>query len=201
MLKGKIGAVLLVALIAVGLMFMNLPYAEAHYGGHYGGGTGTGTATGSWYGGCYGGCHGGGTGTGTATGSWHGSGHGGGSHGGGWNDGHRWSYAGTVTASLADVLAQWSGFTADDILNVVQAYDLNVAQTINTVVLAKVAGIGLDEAAQIVADGNLATYLYDNGLIDAFRSARYEVMVMLGFGGGTGTDSGTGTTTASTATP
>ncbi len=340
MLKRKIGVVLLVALIAVGLVFINLPYAEAHYGGHHGGGTGTETATGSWHGGGHGGHHGGGTGTGTATGSWHGGGHGGhhggchggctgtetatgswhggghwGHHGGGWNGGgHHWSYAGTVTASLAEVLAQWSGFTADDIMNVVQAYELNVAQTINTVVLAKVAGIGLDEAAQIVASGELATYLsengltnmfaqarkdfgmnymhqwmhgqagghaqahaggsphghgmaaigediiistlaqwsgfsadeitaienqygfvdarlinvvvlakvagigldeaaqivvsgnlaiylYDNGLIDAFRSARHEVMVMLGFGGGAGTGSGTGTTTASTATP
>jgi len=185
MLRGKIGMAALVLLIAVGLMFINMPYVNAHYGSgswHGGGGTGTDTATGSWHGGggtgtqtatgsWSGGCHGGCTGSGTEAGSWHGGGH----HGGGSSKGgYHWSYAGSVTASLAQSLAQWSGFSADEIMGVVEQYELNVAETINTVVLAKVAGISLDEAAQIVASGELSVYLSENGLTQAFAQARKD---------------------------
>ena len=84
-----------------------------------------------------------------------------------------------VWSDFVDVLANWAGTSTEDIASIQEEYDLNPARTVNAVVLFKVAGIDLTVSASIVANGNLRTYIEDNNLEEAFRSARQEVMNLL----------------------
>ena len=73
---------------------------------------------------------------------------------------------------IVDILADLSGYDASSLTVVTQDYNFNPARLINTVILSKVMNIPLDEAASIVSQGNLHTYIEDNDIIEEFTSTR-----------------------------
>ncbi len=86
---------------------------------------------------------------------------------------------GRIYSDFIDILSTWSGIGTDTIQSIVEEYSLNPARTINAVVLAKVGNISLSQSASIVVAGELREYLEENGLIDAFKQARQEIVNLL----------------------
>ncbi len=86
---------------------------------------------------------------------------------------------GRVWKDFVNVLAGWSGIPTETIVSVQRDFRLNPARTINAVVFAKVGNIDLQTSASIVAAGNLQSYLEEQGLTEAFQTARQEVMQLL----------------------
>jgi len=83
------------------------------------------------------------------------------------------------TDATLSLLSDWSGISKDTLQNIMDSYSFNAAKLTNTVVLSKAANISLDDAASIVAEGNLRDYVEENGLTDAFQAARQEFMSIL----------------------
>jgi DNA-binding FrmR family transcriptional regulator len=86
---------------------------------------------------------------------------------------------GKMWNTFVSTLAEWGNVSVGDITSMVNKYNLRPGRAINAVVLHKVANISLDEAASVVADGNLETYLEDKGLTEQFQEARQEIMGIL----------------------
>ncbi|NOZ92571.1 MAG: hypothetical protein GXO59_04805 [Dictyoglomi bacterium] len=86
---------------------------------------------------------------------------------------------GRVWNDFTSVLANWAGIPTQTIASIQKDYNLNPARTINAVVLAKVGNIDLQVSASIVVNGNLRSYLDQQGLTEAFQTARQEVMQLL----------------------
>jgi len=73
---------------------------------------------------------------------------------------------------VINILADLSGYNAVSIAAIWEDYNFNTARLINTVALSKVMNITLDEAANIVSQGNLCTYIEYNNIIEEFRLIR-----------------------------
>ena len=83
-----------------------------------------------------------------------------------------WTSSKETTQSIINILSELSGYDVSFITAIRETYNFNISRLINTVVLSKVMNISLDEAANIVSQGNLRTYIEDNNIIDEFTFTR-----------------------------
>lgn len=93
-------------------------------------------------------------------------------YGTGAGTGPAWQANSEAFSDIINILADLSGYDAASLTAITQDYNFNIARLINTVVLSKVMNISLDEAANIVSQGDLRTYIEDNNITDQFTSTR-----------------------------
>lgn len=86
--------------------------------------------------------------------------------------GHRLKTNEEAIRIINDILVNLTGYDASSLTAIMEDYNVNIARPINTVVLSKVMNRSPDEAASIVSQGDLRTYIEDNNIINNFTSIR-----------------------------